>query len=91
MKRRLGRILEEWRGDRPRTELARLLDMSYTFVKSMESGIRFPSDPELLRIAKKLKLDPDTLLIAAYCDRSPALAAALERTRSRGKKVRRAR
>lgn len=88
MKRRLGRILEEWRGDRPRTHLARFLGMSYTFVKSMEGGTRFPSDRELLRIARKLRLDPDELLIAAYSDRSPALAAALERTRPRRKKAR---
>lgn len=86
MKCRLGRILETWRGDTPRTELAEILGLSYTFVRSMERGQRFPSDPELKKIARKLGLSADDLIIAAYCDRSPLLASALQRREK--KKVR---
>lgn len=82
MQLRLGRILQSWRGDTPRTELARILGLSYTFVRAMEMGERHPSDPELRKIAKTLGLSIDELFIAAYSDRSPALALALQRRRN---------
>lgn len=91
MGKRLGRILKSWRGDTPLTELSEILGLSYTFVRSMETGERFPSDRELMKISRKLGLEADELIIAAYCDRSPALASALERrSRSRARKKARA-
>ena len=74
---RFGQILRRARGHESRLSFARRLELSYTFVRAMEDGSRFPSDFVLETIAKRLNLNPDDLLLAAYCDRSPALATAL--------------
>ena len=74
---RFGQILRRARGHESRLSFSRRLELSYTFVRSMEDGSRFPSDFVLETIAQRLNLDPDDLLLAAYCDRSPALATAL--------------
>ena len=74
---RFGQILRRARGHESRLSFARRLELSYTFVRSMEDGSRFPSDFVLETIAQRLNLNPDDLLLAAYCDRSPALATAL--------------
>ena len=74
-----GSMLVAARGSESRSSFARRLKLSYTFVRAMESGARFPSDDVLLEIARQLHLDPEELLLAAHCDRSPALARALER------------
>lgn len=58
-------------------QFARKLGLSYTFVRAMEHGLRYPSDKVLLEIAQRLGLDADELLLAAYCDRSPYLAKVL--------------
>lgn len=75
---RLGLILKRARGKQSRVQFARKLGLSYTFVRAMEHGLRFPSDKVLLEIAERLKVDPGDLLMAAYCDRSPQLAEVLE-------------
>jgi transcriptional regulator with XRE-family HTH domain len=75
---RLGLILKRARGKQSRVQFARKLGLSYTFVRAMEHGLRFPSDKVLLEIAERLKVDPGELLMAAYCDRSPQLAEVLE-------------
>jgi transcriptional regulator with XRE-family HTH domain len=77
MAKSLGRILLASRGGLSRAEFARRLDFSYTYVRALELGLRFPSDPVLSEIARKLGLDADELIIAAYCDRSPHLHRAL--------------
>ena len=74
---RLGEILRESRGKESRVQFARKLGLSYTFVRAMEHGLRFPSDKVLTEIAQRLELDAEELLLAAYCDRSPALATVL--------------
>ena len=74
---RLGTILRTARGSESRVQFARRLELSYTFVRALEHGQRFPSDPVLKRIAEVLRLDSAELLLAAYCDRSPSLAAVL--------------
>ena len=79
MQTRFGHILRQTRGKESRLSFSRRLELSYTFVRSMEEGTRFPSDSVLHEIAAKLSLDPDELLLAAYCDRSPALTDALAR------------
>ncbi|MEM7515494.1 MAG: helix-turn-helix transcriptional regulator, partial [Planctomycetota bacterium] len=58
---------------------AKRLGLSYTFVRSLEEGLRRPSDEVLIEIASKLELDADLLLLAAYCDRSKHLEGALRR------------
>lgn len=74
---RFGKILRRTRGPESRLSFARRLKLSYTFVRAMEDGLRFPSDVVLETIAERLNLDVDDLVLAAYCDRSPALATAL--------------
>jgi len=75
---RLGAILKKARGRESRVQFARKLELSYTFVRAMEHGLRFPSDKVLLEIADRLGESPDQLLLAAYCDRSPLLAEVLK-------------
>lgn len=75
---RLGLILKRARGKQSRVQFARKLGLSYTFVRAMEHGLRFPSDKVLLEIAERLQVDSGDLLMAAYCDRSPQLAEVLE-------------
>lgn len=75
---RLGSILNKARGKESRVQFARKLELSYTFVRAMEHGLRFPSDKVLLEIAQRLNENPENLLLAAYCDRSPLLADVLE-------------
>ena len=48
---RLGTILRTVRGSESRVQFARRLELSYTFVRALEHGQRFPSDPVLKRIA----------------------------------------
>jgi len=74
---RLGAILKRARGKESRVQFARKLELSYTFVRAMEHGLRFPSDKVLLEIADRLAEDPEELFLAAYCDRSPTLARVL--------------
>jgi len=74
---RLGSILKKARGNESRVQFARKLELSYTFVRAMEHGLRFPSDKVLLEIAGRLGENPKQLLLAAYCDRSPLLAGVL--------------
>ncbi len=76
---RLGLILKQSRGKQSRVQFARKLGLSYTFVRAMEHGLRFPSDKVLLEMAERLQVDPGDLLLAAYCDRSPQLADELTR------------
>ncbi|HIG11669.1 MAG: helix-turn-helix transcriptional regulator [bacterium] len=75
---RLGSVLKNARGKESRAQFARKLELSYTFVRAMEHGLRFPSDKVLLDIADRLGENADELLLAAYCDRSPLLAEVLE-------------
>ncbi len=74
---RLGRILKEARGGQSRVQFARHLGLSYTFVRAMEHGSRYPSDKVLLDIAERLGIESGKMILAAYCDRSPDLAEAL--------------
>jgi transcriptional regulator with XRE-family HTH domain len=74
---RLGAILKRARGKESRVQFARKLELSYTFVRAMEHGLRFPSDKVLLEIADRLGESSEELLLAAYCDRSPLLAGVL--------------
>jgi transcriptional regulator with XRE-family HTH domain len=74
---RLGSILKKARGKESRVQFARKLELSYTFVRAMEHGLRFPSDKVLQEIAGRLGANPDELLLAAYCDRSLPLANVL--------------
>lgn len=76
---RLGTILKNARGKESRVQFARKLELSYTFVRAMEHGLRFPSDKVLLDIAERLGVNSEELLLAAYCDRSPELASVLKR------------
>ncbi len=75
---RLGRILKEARAGQSRVQFARMLGLSYTFVRAMEHGSRFPSDKVLLDIAKRLGIESGMMILAAYADRSPTLVEALE-------------
>ena len=79
MNGRLGRILRARRGAESRLSFVKKLRLSYTFVRSIEEGLRLPSDQIVAQIAECLDLDPEELLIAAYCDRSEPLARALAR------------
>ena len=45
----------------------------------MERGERLPSDDILCGIAERLQVDIGELALATYCDRSPLLAAYLQR------------
>lgn len=74
---RLGAILKKARGKESRVQFARKLELSYTFVRAMEHGLRFPSDKVLIEIADRLGENSEELLLAAYCDRSPLLAGVL--------------
>ncbi len=75
----LSSILRGARGDDSRMSFAKRLGLSYTFVRSLEDGLRLPSDEVLTQIAANLGRSSDELLVAAYCDRSPMLSEALER------------
>lgn len=66
-------MLRKARGRESRVQFARKLGLSYTFVRAMEHGQRFPSDRVLMDIAQRLDLNPDEFLLAAWCDRSPGL------------------
>lgn len=66
-------MLRKARGRESRVQFARRLGLSYTFVRAMEHGQRFPSDKVLMEIAQRLDLDSDNFLLAAWCDRSPGL------------------
>jgi transcriptional regulator with XRE-family HTH domain len=66
-------MLKQARGRESRVQFARRLGLSYTFVRAMEHGQRFPSDRVLMEIAERLDLDADDFLLAAWCDRSPGL------------------
>jgi len=79
MNGRLGKLLRARRGTESRLSFVKKLRLSYTFVRSIEEGIRLPSDQIVAQIAECLGLDRDELLIAAYCDRSEPLAKALAR------------
>ncbi len=72
-----GAMLRRTRGKESRLSFSKRLGLSYTFVRSMESGTRYPSDDVLQEIARKLRLSEDELLLAAHCDRSPGLMSAL--------------
>jgi transcriptional regulator with XRE-family HTH domain len=74
---RLGAILKRARGKESRVQFARKLELSYTFVRAMEHGLRYPSDKVLMEIAERLGVDPEEMFLAAYCDRSPMLAQVL--------------
>ncbi len=74
---RLGKLLKARRGEASRLSFAKKLTLSYTFVRSLEEGLRLPSDGIVEQIADCLDLDADELLIATYCDRSQALARVL--------------
>ena len=77
MQGRLGTILRRARGDASRLSFARKLRLSYTFVRSLEEGLRLPSDDVLIEIADHLGLDRKELILAAYCDRSSVLEGTL--------------
>ena len=46
-------------------------------MRSLEEGLRLPSDEVLIEIAERLGLDRKELIIAAYCDRSATLEETL--------------
>ena len=46
-------------------------------MRSLEEGLRYPSDDVLVGIANRLDLDPKELILEAYCDRSPILREAI--------------
>jgi transcriptional regulator with XRE-family HTH domain len=71
-------MLKRARGRESRVQFARRLGLSYTFVRAMEHGQRFPSDKVLLEIAGRLEVDAKEFLLAAWCDRSPDLGKVLE-------------
>jgi hypothetical protein len=71
-------MLSTVRGGDSLASFSRTLDLSYTFVRSLVNGTRHPSDPVVKKIASKLGLEPDQLLLAAHCDRSPDLSAVLK-------------
>ena len=74
-----ARLLRRARGDESRLGFSKRIGFSYTFVRAMEAGTRFPSDEVLQDIAMRLHINADELLLAAHCDRSPALTRALKR------------
>ncbi len=71
--RRFGELLLEKRGGRSRAEFARELGLSYTFVREMEAGNRFPSEGTIPDLAAKLGVDGGYLALLVHCDRSPLL------------------
>jgi transcriptional regulator with XRE-family HTH domain len=71
--RRFGELLLEKRGGRSRAEFARELGLSYTFVREMEAGNRFPSEGTIPDLASKLGVDGGYLALLVHCDRSPLL------------------
>lgn len=71
-------MLKRARGRESRVQFARRLGLSYTFVRAMEHGQRFPSDKVLLEIAGRLEVEASELLLAAWCDRSPDLGKVLQ-------------
>jgi transcriptional regulator with XRE-family HTH domain len=75
--RRLAALLKRARGSVGRVHFARQVGLSYTFVRAVEHGERYPSDKVLLEIAECLGEDPEELFLAVYCDRSPYLAQVL--------------
>jgi hypothetical protein len=77
MSGRLGKLLKSRRGDESRLSFVKKLSLSYTFVRSMEEGLRLPSDEIVEQIASRCEMDVDELILATYCDRSPLLARAL--------------
>jgi len=79
MNGRLGKLIRARRGAESRLSFVKRLRLSYTFVRSIEEGLRLPSDQIVAQIAECLDLDEEQLLIAAYCDRSEPLARALAR------------
>lgn len=54
---------------------------SYTFVRAIMMGDRFPGDLALEKMCARLDIDFTQALLARYCDRSPAL---YELLRARG-------
>lgn len=74
---RLGFRLRSLRGPRSLAAFAKVLDLSYTFVREMERGNRLPSDEVLADIAQSLKVDAGELALMTYCDRSDLLATHL--------------
>ena len=75
---RLGNLLKAHRGEESRLSFVKRLKLSYTFVRSMEEGLRLPSDEIIQQIATCLEIDMDELILATYCDRSALLAKALQ-------------
>jgi transcriptional regulator with XRE-family HTH domain len=73
-----GRRLAAARGTSSRRKFAQQLGLSYTFVREMELGNRFPSDELVAQIAGQLHLDERRCLLEVYHDRSPALGAIFE-------------
>ena len=71
-------MLQARRGAASSLSFVKKLSLSYTFVRSMEEGLRLPSDEIVVRIAECLDISTEELLLAAYCDRSAALAAILQ-------------
>ncbi len=59
------------------SDFARRLGLSYTFTREMERGNRLPSDDVLVRIAHRLGVGVDELVLDAYVDRSPLLERCL--------------
>lgn len=75
---RLGNLLKAHRGEESRLSFVKKLQLSYTFVRSMEEGLRLPSDEIIQQISEKLEIDVDELILATYCDRSSLLSQALQ-------------
>ena len=59
MESRLGNIIRTCRGKESRLSFVKKLGLSYTFVRSLEEGLRLPSDDIIQRIADRLELDAD--------------------------------
>ena len=72
-KRCLSRLLTAARGGRSFAAFARDLGLSYTFVREMEAGNRFPSERKIPALAAKLGVDPGFLALCVHCDRSKHL------------------
>lgn len=78
MKRLFGDYLRLLRGELSRAKFAKLVGLSYTFVREMELGNRLPSDEVLLQIAGRLEIDQSRLVLYTHCDRSPPLREVLD-------------
>ncbi len=72
--RYLSRLLTAARGGRSFAAFARTLGLSYTFVREMEAGNRFPSERKIPELAAKLQVDPGFLALCVHCDRSKFLS-----------------